>query len=217
METHSTQAQHDGRRPGRPLNREAVTEILQGFLAELPEVVAGYLFGSVARDRAIAGSDVDVALLLDASYDVAAHPLYRLERMTDLEALLGCPVDVVILNEAPLVLRNQVLTYGRRIHETDHRQRVEYEVRSRQAYWDFRPILDCIYAAQRRHIKEGVYGRVRLRYNTEVIETRLAMLSGHVNDLRAIRSTTFEQYVDHRILRGTPAPRSAVLGVSAHL
>jgi len=158
METRRTQAQHDGRRPGRPLNREAVTAILRRALAERPEVVAGYLFGSVARNRATAGSDVDVALLLDADDDLTAHPLYRLEQMTDLEARLGCPVDVVILNEAPLVLRNQVLTYGRRIHETDHRRRVEYEVRSRQAYWDLRPILDRIYAAQRRHIKEGTYG-----------------------------------------------------------
>jgi uncharacterized protein YutE (UPF0331/DUF86 family) len=38
--------------------------------------------------------------------------------------------------------------------------------------------------------------------NTEVIETRLAMLSGHVNDLRALKSTTYEQYADNRILRG---------------
>jgi len=38
--------------------------------------------------------------------------------------------------------------------------------------------------------------------NTEVIETRLAMLSGHVNDLRAFKSTTYEQYAGNRILRG---------------
>jgi uncharacterized protein YutE (UPF0331/DUF86 family) len=38
--------------------------------------------------------------------------------------------------------------------------------------------------------------------NIEVIETRLAMLSEHVNDLRAVQNTTFEQYVDNRILRG---------------
>ena len=158
METHRTQGQHAARRSREPLTREGIISVLQCALAERPEVVAGYLFGSVARDRATAGSDVDVALLLDAGYDRAAHRLYRLERMTDLEARLGCPVDVVVLNEAPLVLRNQILTYGRRVHETDHRQRVEYEVRSRQAYWDFRPILDRIYTAQRRHIKEGTYG-----------------------------------------------------------
>lgn len=38
--------------------------------------------------------------------------------------------------------------------------------------------------------------------STEVIETRLAMLSGHVSDLRALKSTTYEQYADNRILRG---------------
>ena len=127
MDTPRTHVHDAARRSREPLTREAVTGILQRVLAERPEVVAGYLFGSVARDRAIAGSDVDVALLLDAGYDRAAHPLYRLERMTDLDVLLGCPVDVAILNDAPLVLRNQVLTYGHRICETDHRQRVDYE------------------------------------------------------------------------------------------
>ena len=38
--------------------------------------------------------------------------------------------------------------------------------------------------------------------STEVIETRLAMLSGRVSDLRALKSTTYEQYADNRILRG---------------
>ena len=158
MDMYRTQAQNTARRSGEPLTREVVTAILQRALAERPEVVAGYLFGSVARDRANAGSDIDAALLLDADFDLDAYPLYRLDRMTGLAVGLGMPVDVVILNNAPLVLRNQILTYGRQICETDHRQRVAYEVRSRQAYWDFRLILDRIYVAQHRHIKEGTFG-----------------------------------------------------------
>jgi uncharacterized protein len=127
-------------------------------MSEHPEIVAAYLFGSVARDRATAASDIDVALLLDADYDLEANPLYRLRQMSVLASRLDRPVDVVILNDAPLVLRNQVLAYGLRIYETDRRQRVNYEVRSRQLYFDFRPILDRIYAALHRHIKEGSFG-----------------------------------------------------------
>jgi uncharacterized protein YutE (UPF0331/DUF86 family) len=38
--------------------------------------------------------------------------------------------------------------------------------------------------------------------NTEVIETRLAMLAGRLNDLTALRTTTWAQYAENRILRG---------------
>ncbi|MGC9522955.1 MAG: type VII toxin-antitoxin system MntA family adenylyltransferase antitoxin [Anaerolineae bacterium] len=145
-------------RSGGAPDREAVTATLQRALSERPEVVAGYLFGSVARDRASATSDVDVALLLDEDFDLTADPLYRLRAITDLAARLGCDVDVVILNGAPLVLRNQVLTRGRRIYEADRQQRIRYEVSSWQRYWDFEPILERIYAAMRRHLKEGTYG-----------------------------------------------------------
>lgn len=141
-----------------PLDPDQLVVVLQRAMAAWSEVVAGYLFGSYALGRARPDSDVDVALLLDASFDLAADPLYRLHRMNDLSMLLGREVDVVVLNNAPLVLRNQVLTYGRRIYEADHRQRVDYEVLSRQLYFDFLPILDRIYAAMHRQIKEGTYG-----------------------------------------------------------
>lgn len=52
-----------------------------------------YLFGSVARDAADAGSDVDV--VVDGE-DGAPLGLFRLARIADeLERILGRPVDVV--------------------------------------------------------------------------------------------------------------------------
>ena len=184
---------------GEALTTDTITAVLHGALAERRGLVAGYLFGSFARDRARPDSDVDVAVLLDAESDRTTAPTYRLELATRVASRLGRPVDVVILNDAALVLRNQVLTYGRLVVEADRQQRIAYEVLSRQLYWDFRPILDRITAALKRHIQEGTFGQGRLR---PVIETRLAMLSEHVSDLRALRATTFEQYADNRILRG---------------
>jgi uncharacterized protein len=136
----------------------AITAILRQVLGTRPEVVAVYLFGSLARGRARDDSDIDVAVLLAPDFDVDAHRLYRLDRANELASALRRPVDVVLLNVAPLVLRNQVLSYGQLVYETNRRQRVDYEVRSRQAYFDFRPILDRIYAALRRQLKEGTFG-----------------------------------------------------------
>jgi uncharacterized protein len=143
---------------GESLTPEAITAILRQVLGIRPEIVAVYLFGSFARDRARADSDIDVAVLLDPDFSMDNHPLYRLDRIDQLASALQRPVDVVMLNRAPLVLRNQVLSYGYLVYETNRSQRIDYEVRSRQAYFDFRPILDRIHAAVRRQLKEGTFG-----------------------------------------------------------
>ncbi len=145
-------------RPGGCLSRDTITAALREVLLQRQEVVAAYLFGSFATGRERPDSDVDVAVLLDAQVPHRDDPLYRLNLMASLTERLHCTVDVVILNDAPLVLRHQVLTYGERILETDRVQRVAYEVRSFQLYFDFRPILDRIAEATRRHIREGTFG-----------------------------------------------------------
>ena len=135
---------------------------LRAYCADRAEVIAAYLFGSQAKGKATADSDVDVAILLSPDFDLQEHFMYRIERMVELEQLCQRPVDVVILNQATLVLRNQVLKYGRLVYEGDHRQRVVFEVRSRQAYYDFQPMLALLHHALARQIKEvGLGGRYR--------------------------------------------------------
>ena len=138
--------------------------VLAGFFSEQPEVIAAYLFGSEAKGTATAGSDVDVAVLLDPAFDLESHFAYRLEQMVAFESVCRRSVDVVILNQAPLVLRNQVLKYGRLVYEGDHRQRVAFEVQSRFAYYDFKPVLDLLHSTLLRQIHEvGLADRYRGR------------------------------------------------------
>lgn len=135
---------------------------LGGYFAGHAEVIAAYLFGSQAKGKATADSDVDIALLLSPDFDLQEYFMYRIERMVELEQFCQSPVDVVILNQAPLVLRNQVLKHGRLVYERDHRQRVAFEVRSRQAYYDFQPMLALLHRALVRQIKEvGLGSRYR--------------------------------------------------------
>jgi hypothetical protein len=117
-----------------------------------PHILAVYLFGSYAKGTATQASDVDVALLLDRDVDLRQNVTYRLEQTTALEEALTANrghVDVVILNQAPLVLRHQVFKYGQLIYEADHRRRVNFEVQSMQAY------LDAYNQRLTEHILEG--------------------------------------------------------------
>lgn len=113
----------------------------------MPGVVAVYVFGSVARGEDRAGSDVDVAVLFDETppSTFAAQP-YGLEG--ELERRLGRPVDVVVLNRAPVDLRIRVQRDGRVVVDRDRPARIRYEVRTRNEADDLAPILRR-YRAQR--------------------------------------------------------------------
>jgi predicted nucleotidyltransferase len=101
--------------------------------------VAVYLFGSVARGTASPRSDVDVAILFERAPEptLDAQP-FGLK--ADLEALLGRPVDLVVLNRASPDLTHRVLRDGQLVFESDRSARVRFEVRSRSAYFDMLPI-----------------------------------------------------------------------------
>lgn len=114
---------------------KAVTEKIRDYFSSDPNVVAVYLFGSQARGRAKASSDIDLAVLLAEKPDFD----YRLKAMDELSALLQKPVDVVILDQCGLIMQRQVLKYGILLFERDSRKRKAFEILSRKMYLDFLP------------------------------------------------------------------------------
>ena len=113
---------------------------LRSFLEADPRgAVAVYLFGSVARGEARAGSDIDLGVLFavppPAKLDA---PPFALE--AGLERLLGVPVQVVALNRASADLVHRVLRDGRLLLDRDRAARIRFEVQSRNEYFDMAPI-----------------------------------------------------------------------------
>jgi predicted nucleotidyltransferase len=103
-------------------------------------IAAAYLFGSVARGTARPDSDVDVGVLYSADppRTLAGLP-FGLEG--DLESALGLPVQLVVLNHAPVDLIVRVLWDGKLLVDRDRSRRIEFEVRSRNEFWDLEPYL----------------------------------------------------------------------------
>src|SRR3990167_10923271 len=90
----------------------AIEDALRAFGERRQEVVAVLLFVSAAVGRLRADSDVDVALLLDGSVPQAGYLMYRLRASAELEPALGRRADVVIVNDAPVLLRFEALRAG---------------------------------------------------------------------------------------------------------
>ncbi len=157
---------------GRPLYTHPPTldeTGLVAFLATQPDIVATYLFGSMAQGRAAAHSDIDIAVLLSRIPNGEILPTgatdRRLALMAAFRRFADREVDVVILNQAPIILQNQVLRYGRRLFESDRWARVDYEVRAGQIYADLKPMYDFHTRDLLQKIKEVGLGGRRKRHH----------------------------------------------------
>ncbi len=91
--------------------------------AERADVIAVYLFGSRARDDSLAGSDVDLAVLLPMPLD----PSTRWELQERLAEAVGADVDLVDLRAASTVMRVEVLRDAVVIYDAHDKARQEFE------------------------------------------------------------------------------------------
>lgn len=114
--------------------------LLDAKLGTDANVVAVYLFGSRARGMSREGSDVDLGLLLRS-----APPALLLgqpfELQAELSSELGIPVDLVVMNTAPVDLVHRILRDGRIVLEQDRSRRIAFEVKARNEYFDLLPVL----------------------------------------------------------------------------
>ena len=112
-----------------------------------PEILEAYLFGSVARGEARAGSDLDIAVFVDQRRCPESPFGYRAALTADLMSGLGTNgVDVVILNDAPPLLYHRVLRDGIRLLSRDLMATTTREARALSRYFDYLPQLAKIEA-----------------------------------------------------------------------
>lgn len=122
---------------------EAAIEGVTRFMSLRDEVLAAYIFGSVATGRARRDSDIDIAVLVDSTLIPGDLFDYRLRLMADLRDLLQRPdVEVVLLNQAPPVLAQNVISKGRLIFERSRSARIRFQIRTLNLFLDTQPMRD---------------------------------------------------------------------------
>ena len=119
---------------------ELLRQLRKFFNCHHEGLVCVYLYGSTARGAACQQSDVDLAVL----YAQEPPPTFDglgLVLGSTLERYLRRPVDLLVLNRAPVDLIHRVLRDGMLVYDHDPSARIRFEVQARNAYFDLLPYL----------------------------------------------------------------------------
>ena len=112
---------------------------LTPMLEKEKRVKFAYLFGSRARGQAGPLSDTDIAVYLDGRIKSGDYRLKLMEKLA--KFLKNDHLDLVILNQAPPLLRHEIIKYGRLLKD-DACRRIPFEVEA------IRECLDTAYLRQ---------------------------------------------------------------------
>ncbi|MEK7441501.1 MAG: nucleotidyltransferase domain-containing protein [Chloroflexota bacterium] len=107
-------------------------------------VVAAYLYGSVAAGIATPLSDVDIALVI-VENSVPKDQRLHFELNAEIEISDKCSLpnaDVRTINDAPIMVRGEVVTNGILLYTGNDEARVEFETRTMSEYFDYYPIYE---------------------------------------------------------------------------
>lgn len=137
------------------MTTEDRAEKIAGLFARTPRIKFAYLFGSCARGDQGPASDIDIAVFLDRRLSVFA---YRLRLIDVLTRELGTErFDLIILNDAPPVLKYEVVRQGRVIKE-DHERRVAFEAKVLAEYLDTAHLRQTQEAYLKEQLRQGGAG-----------------------------------------------------------
>jgi uncharacterized protein YutE (UPF0331/DUF86 family)/predicted nucleotidyltransferase len=167
-----------------------LSDCLSGVLERYPVALA-YLYGSAAVGQATPLSDVDIALVVEEkNFD----PAQRLDLELKIEDQLVqaseiADLDVRIINQAPIMVRGEVVTNGFLLYSWDEKFRVEFETTTRAKYFDFMPAAALhTQATFDRLLQRGLSGQRRESYK---LLRHLEAAIGHLNEISRMEKVQF--------------------------
>jgi len=136
-------------------NRTEIFDILKKAMEKDKEVLFAYLYGSYVRDPVRFESDIDVAVYLKSS-DIKEY-LKKEEELT-IELVIKIHkdrIDLRILNVLPLLLQYNILKDGIPIFVREDKERVDFETRVMNRFFELKPYIDEYQQMLSLRIKAG--------------------------------------------------------------
>ena len=126
-------------------------ERLKRQAAVRPELKLAVLFGSTARGEARPKSDVDLGVLLDPY-----SPELRFQVEAELGRAAGRPVDVILLDDAPPLLRFEIAREGVLLFQREDHRWTDFKAKAMVDWWDWAPTHRMIAAGVVRRLRERI-------------------------------------------------------------
>ncbi|TEB14104.1 hypothetical protein Psfp_03154 [Pelotomaculum sp. FP] len=117
--------------------KDKILESIKCILNSMPEIIFAYVHGSFLEPKGF--GDIDIAVYLKDENFSDKIINYEIELEIKLEEKLKYPVDVRVLNFAPLSFQYQTIKSGILLVEKDGDRRVEFQTRTLDFYFDFAP------------------------------------------------------------------------------
>lgn len=120
-------------------DKEKIFEAIKYILTSMPEIIFAYVHGSFTEQEQKGFGDIDIAVYLKEESLNDQMINYEIELEIKLEEKLNYPVDVRVLNFAPLSFQYHVIKGGTLMFEKDGDSRVDFQTRTLGFYFDFAP------------------------------------------------------------------------------
>ena len=160
-------------------------------------VNAAYLAGSLSSRTSFGHlTDVDIAILLMNQIKSDQFLDYQIYFFSELaKRLESDSIDVVILNQASLLLKLQVIKYGQILFSRDEKQRVLFETKAVMDYLDFKKFDEI----QNQALSRRLYGQT-LPIDKELVQRHQKQLQEAISILHSLGESRREEFTtDYRI------------------
>src|SRR5256885_14399096 len=171
---------------------------LNQLFAQSP-VNAAYLAGSLSSRTSFGHlTDVDIAMLLMDQIKSDQFLDYQLYFFSELaKRLESDTIDVVILNQASMLLKLQVIKYGQILYSRDEKQRILFETRAVMDYLDFKKMDEI----QNQALSRRLHGQL-LPIDKELVQHLLAQLREAIDILKELSRSEREEFVSNYHIYG---------------
>jgi len=119
--------------------KHRLVETLKEKLENVDEIVFAYLHGSFLERESF--RDIDVAIWLKRKEKAFQ---YTVDFSAKLEAEMKIPIDIQVLNEAPLPFKHHVLTKGRLLFSKDENLRQKLADLTIRQYIDLKQLIAAV-------------------------------------------------------------------------
>ncbi len=169
-------------------------ELLKNFFENKKEIELAVLFGSRAEDRYRRTSDYDIGIFLTEELSKKEKRDFRDKIWTELEIKLNKDLDLILLNEAPPLFLNRILSTGKIILIRNRNLYLDLLINSTREAEDLCKFCQEYYQIFERSSSLNPIDKVR-------IERILIFLDREMKDINKFKNLKIEDYKKNSSLR----------------